>query len=125
MTDDVATTAVFYQENFGFEQLFSSDWYIHLQRGDHALAVLDGQHETVPEAYRGTASGILLNFEGDDVDARHAKFLAAGLPIISPLRDEDFGQRHFITADPNGVLVDVITPIAPSAEFEAQFTQPS
>ncbi|WP_343317552.1 VOC family protein [Arthrobacter sp. TMP15] len=124
MTDDVANTAAFYEQNFGFEQLFSSDWYIHLQREEHALAVLDGQHETVPEAYRGTASGILLNFEVDDVDATYAKFLAAGLPIISSLRDEDFGQRHFITADPNGVLVDVITPIPPSAEFEAQFTQP-
>lgn len=89
------------------------------------MAILDGQHDTVPESHRGTASGILLTFEVDNVDAVYARFLAAGLPIISPLRNEDFGQRHFITADPNGVLVDVITPIAPSVEFEAQFTQPS
>ena len=125
MTENVAGTAAFYQQHFGFEQLFSSDWYIHLQREEHALAVLDGQHEAVPESHRGTVSGLLLNFEVDDVDATYAKFIAAGLPIITPLRDEDFGQRHFITADPNGVLVDVITPIAPSVEFEAQFTQPS
>lgn len=125
MTENVAGTAAFYQQHFGFEQLFSSDWYIHLQREEHALAVLDGQHETVPESHRGTASGLLLNFEVDDVDATYAKFIAAGLPIITPLRDEDFGQRHFITADPNGILVDVITPIAPSVEFEAQLTQPS
>ena len=41
-----------------------------------------------------------------------------------PLRDEAFGQRHFITADPNGVLIDVIKPIPPTAEYEAMFTQP-
>ena len=38
-----------------------------------------------------------------------------------PLRDEPSGQRHFITLYPNGVLIDVITPIAPSAEFAAQY----
>ena len=35
--------------------------------------------------------------------------------------DEPFGQRHFITADPNGVMIDVIKPIPPSAEFAAQY----
>ncbi len=38
---------------------------------------------------------------------------AAGLPILLDIRDEDFGQRHFITADPNGMLIDVIKPIPP------------
>jgi len=37
-------------------------------------------------------------------------------------RDEDFGQRHFITADPNGVLIDIIKPIPPSAEFLKQYS---
>lgn len=37
------------------------------------------------------------------------------------LRDEDFGQRHFITRDPNGVLIDVIKPIPPSADFAALY----
>ena len=46
---------------------------------------------------------------------------AAGLPILLTLRDEEFGQRHFITADPNGVLIDVIKPIPPSAEFLAHY----
>ena len=46
---------------------------------------------------------------------------AAGLPILRTLRDEPFGQRHFITADPNGVLIDVIKPIPPSEEFLSQY----
>jgi catechol 2,3-dioxygenase-like lactoylglutathione lyase family enzyme len=124
MTDDVAGTASFYIRHFGFEVLFSAGWYVHLQSKDHdhvTLAVLDGRHDTIPAASRGGVSGLLLNFEVEDPDMLHAEFVAAGLPILKALCDEDFGQRHFITADPNGVLIDVIKPIPPSAAFAALY----
>lgn len=124
MTDDVAATAAFYQRHFHFEALFSADWYVHLQSAEDAkvtLAILDGSHETIPAGHRGRASGILLNFEVEDVDAVYGRLKEAGLPILLDIRNEDFGQRHFITADPNGVLIDVITPIPPSAEFATQY----
>lgn len=125
MTNDVAETAAFYVAHFGFEPLFTSEWYVHLaSREDRSinLAVLDGSHETIPEAGRGRVAGLLLNFEVEDVDAEHDRLVAAGLPVMRSLRDEDFGQRHFITADPNGVLIDVITPIPPKGEHVAQYT---
>lgn len=125
MTGDIAGTASFYTEHFGFEPLFSADWYVHLQskESEHVkLAILDGSHETIPEAGRGHVSGLLLNFEVEDVDAVYERLKAAGLPIRRDIRDEDFGQRHFITADPNGVLIDIITPIPPSAEFAALYS---
>lgn len=126
MVDDVAGTSAFYQANLGFRALFESDWYVHLQ-SDHDeqvnLAILDASHETIPEVSRGRhASGMLLNFEVADVDAVHEAFWNKGLPILLPLRDEAFGQRHFITRDPNGVMIDIITPIAPSEEFRDQYT---
>jgi hypothetical protein len=65
-------------------------------------------HETIPEAGRAPTRGLLINFEVSDPDAVYERALAASLPILHSLRDEDFGQRHFITADPNGVLIDVI-----------------
>lgn len=125
MTRDVAGTADFWRTHFGFVPLFTSDWYVHLQlEGDAAvnLAVLDASHATLPEAARGqVAAGLLLNFEVEDVDAFHARVEAAGLPVLLPLRDEAFGQRHFITRDPNGVLIDVIKPIPPTGEFVQQY----
>lgn len=124
MTADVARTAAFYIQHFGFEALFSADWYVHLQskESEHVtLAILDGSHETIPETGRGTVSGLLLNFEVEDVDAVYERLKAAGLPIRLDIRDEDFGQRHFITADPNGVLIDIIKPIPPSAEYAAMY----
>lgn len=124
MTDAVAETASFYQRHFNFVPAFESDWYVHLTLESDSgvnLAILDGAHATIPASGRGRVSGLLLNFEVEDVDAEHARLVEAGLPILLPLRDEDFGQRHFITADSNGVLIDIIKPIPPSADFAAQY----
>jgi len=125
MVDEVAPIAAFYVEHFGFKPLFESDWYVHLQSAEDEtvnLAILQGEHETIPaEGRGGRASGVLINFEVEDPDAVYERVKAAGLPIRRTLRDEPFGQRHFITSDPNGVLIDVIKPIPPSEEFLAQF----
>lgn len=124
MTDDVAATVAFYQTHFRFKPTFSSEWYVHLQSLEDEkvnIAILDGTHETVPEPARGKVSGLLLNFEVEDVDQEFNAATENGLPILLPLRDEPFGQRHFITTDPNGVLIDVIKPIPPSAEFATQY----
>lgn len=128
ITGDVKGTTAFYVTHFGFSPAFESDWYVHLMMSDDPsinLAILDGDHETIPENGRGRASGLLINFEVEDVDAEHDRLVAAGLPILRSLRDEEFGQRHFITEDPNGVLIDVIRPIPPNAEFAAAYSEVS
>jgi catechol 2,3-dioxygenase-like lactoylglutathione lyase family enzyme len=124
MVDDVNDVSTFYQAHFGFRPLFESDWYVHLQSSENEavnLAILHGDHETIPAAARGRVSGLLLNFEVENVDAVYEELRSRNLPILLPLRDEPFGQRHFITRDPSGVLIDVITPIAPSEEFLGQY----
>lgn len=124
MTGDVAGTSWFYQDNFKFKPAFESDWYVHLQSSEDEsvnIAILQGDHPTVPAVARGRVSGLLLNFEVEDVDAVYDQVRAKDLPVLLEIKDEDFGQRHFITQDPNGVLIDVIKPIPPSAEFLAQY----
>lgn len=124
MVADVAAVSAFYREHFGFRAMFESDWYVHLQsQEDEAvnLAILQGDHATIPEAGRGRATGMLLNFEVADVEAIYEQLSGKGLPILLPLRDEPFGQRHFITQDPAGVMIDIIKPIPPSEEFLAQY----
>lgn len=124
-TDSVAATQAYYQRHFDFAPAFEADWYVHLTSRHDAnvhLAVLDAGHATIPEGYRQPLKGgLLLNFEVEDVDAAYARATAEGLDVRLALRDEPFGQRHFIVADPNGVLIDVIKPIPPSAEFAAQY----
>jgi catechol 2,3-dioxygenase-like lactoylglutathione lyase family enzyme len=125
MTDRVRETAQFYIDHFRFRALFESDWYLHLQSSEDEhvnLAVLQSTHETVPVVARGkSAAGILINFEVEDVDREYERVRSARLPILLALRDEPFGQRHFVTEDPNGVMIDVIKPIPPSEEFLRQY----
>jgi len=106
---------------FDFEVVFDSGWYASLRHnGNHAqeIAVVAHDHPTVPAAYRTAAQGVILNLEVTDVDAEWERLVVeGGLEPALALRSEDFGQRHFIVPGPDGLLVDVITPIPPSGEF--------
>ena len=124
-TNDVAATRAFYVDHFRFEVSFDADWYCHLQSSEDPgvnIAILQADHETIPPVAQGTVAGLILNFEVEDVDAEFERLQSAGVAMLKPLTDEAFGQRHFITQDPNGVLIDVIKPIPPSAEFAAQYS---
>ncbi|WP_051808702.1 VOC family protein [Streptomyces sp. NRRL S-378] len=128
-TRDVAASRAFYTRHLGFEVTFEADWYVSLRRPDaplYELALLDHTHPSVPEGHRSAIEGgLLLNFEVDDVDREYRRLVAeAGLPVVLPLRTEAFGQRHFIVAAPDGVLVDVITVVPPSEEYAAQYSEP-
>ena len=125
-TSDVAATRAFYVKHFRFDVSFDADWYCHLQSSEDPavnLAILQFDHETIPAEGRGTTAGLILNFEVEDVDVEFQRLRDAGVPILKTLTDEVFGQRHFITSDPNGVLIDVIKPIPPAAEFADQYAE--
>jgi catechol 2,3-dioxygenase-like lactoylglutathione lyase family enzyme len=125
-TKKIAETAAFYVQHFGFSVSFEADWYVSLQHSKAAhyeLAVIDYQHASVPELGQQPIAGLLLNFEVDDVDQEYERLIiGAHLPLLRDIRSEEWGQRHFITADPNGVLIDIIKIIAPSEEFAAQYS---
>ncbi|MEV4735949.1 MULTISPECIES: VOC family protein [unclassified Microbacterium] len=122
MVDDVEESARFYREELGFETTFEADWYISLRFEGGELAILDRRHETIPEGFRETVRGLLLNVEVTDATAEYARLVRGhGLRELLPLCDESFGQRHFIVEAPGGVLIDVIEEIEPSPEFAAAF----
>ncbi|MBV7329020.1 glyoxalase/bleomycin resistance/extradiol dioxygenase family protein [Chloroflexi bacterium TSY] len=117
----------FYTTYFPFNVTFDSDWYVSLRTQDEPafeLALLNAGHPTIPEGYRlSYQSGLILNFEVDEVDSIYEAFREADLPIHLELRNETFGQRHFITSDPNGILIDVIKIIPPSEEFAMNYSE--
>ncbi|MEV6275461.1 VOC family protein [Nocardia sp. NPDC051832] len=126
-TDKIAESRDFYTKWMGFEITFEADWYVSLrrERDDRSdeIALLDYTHPTVPAAYRKPVQGLLLNFEVEDVDAEWERMVVqGGMRAELEIRSEGFGQRHFIVADPSGVLLDVIMEIAPSAEYADQFS---
>lgn len=124
MTHNIPATRDFYVQHFGFQITFEADWYVSLKSSDdrYELAFVSVDHQTVVAAYQKPVQGLLLNFEVDSADAEYERLISnAGLPLRRELLTEDFGQRHFTTSDPNGVLIDVIQVIPASGEYAAQY----
>ena len=119
---DVETAARFYENMLGFTRIFSSDWYVQLRAASEhpfEIALIGQDHNSIPEPARGPSRNVILSFYVEDAAAEYARLSGTELTIAQPLRDEVFGQRHFIAADPNGILIDVITPIEPDPEWLA------
>lgn len=124
MVQDVAAAAQFYRQVLSFEVTYDSDWYVSMIRDGAELGLLQHDHATVPAGYGEVAAGVILNLEVEDIAPLHRSLIEEhGLEPVVPLRDEDFGQRHFIVQAPGGVLLDVIQPIAPTAQFAASYAQ--
>lgn len=122
MSNDVATAAAFYRDSIGFEVTYDSDWYVSMRLDAYELAILAYDHETVPEGHRAPPRGVIVNLEVDDVDAVHDRLTRQmKLDPVLAIRNEDFGQRHFIVAAPDGVLLDIIQPIPPTAEYAGAY----
>lgn len=124
LSEDLEKAAAFYIRHFRFQPLYQADWYVHLQSTEDAtvnLGLVAKDHDTIPTVGRGRTGAMLLNFEVEDVDGHYDRMQAEGAKIALGLRDEAFGQRHFIVEAPDGVLIDVIRPIAPDAENAALY----
>ena len=48
-----------------------------------------------------------VSIEVDDVDAVHARAVAAGADIVYPLTDEGWGLRRFFVRDPDGAVLNI------------------
>lgn len=121
LTDDVSGTSRFYQQHFGFEEVLDIGWFATIRRdGVHEMCFWDRAHDSLPEGYSAAPAGVVLAFMVDDVDAVEQRLRAAGVPIVQPVRDEPWGQRHVFCTDPAGTLIDVVQPIAPAPEWLRQ-----
>jgi uncharacterized glyoxalase superfamily protein PhnB len=47
----------------------------------------------------------------DDVDGAYGRAQKMGAEIVEEIRDEEYGQRHFLVVDPNGLLINVMSAI--------------
>lgn len=125
MTKNVEECSEFFINNLEFETTFSSEWYISLiDKYDNEVAFLESSHTTIPEGFRNQVRGLLLNFEVDNVDKIYKK-LKESLEdrIVLDIRDEEFGQRHFIVEGPEKILIDIIQVIEPTDEFKDNYEQ--
>lgn len=121
---DLDAAKSFYTENFGFDVVFSGDWYIHLvsSTGVQVGFMLPDQ-PTQPLKFQKPHSGegVIFSLEVGDADAAFAVAKAKSLNIALELRSEDWGQRHFCIMDPNGVYLDIVQSFEPAKEYQSDY----
>jgi catechol 2,3-dioxygenase-like lactoylglutathione lyase family enzyme len=91
----------FYKDVIGLDGGGGLDWIIFFgtEKREVQLSVmkLDIKARVHPD----------VSIEVDDVDAVHERARAAGVEIVYPITDEDWGVRRFFVRDPNGAVINV------------------
>ena len=118
--EDPAAASAFYEQTFGLRGEFAAPdgSYTQLDTGPTKLAFASyalGEKNFPGGVRRATLDGAPGNLEitlvADDVDAAHARALAAGCSELAPPQDKPQGQRVAYVRDPFGLLVELATPL--------------
>ena len=108
---DVGASIAFYCDLLGLTVRMDHGWYAELGTADRTLlALVQHGHETVPVGAGAPPRGVLVSFEVDDAAAVATRAAEMQAPSLLGLVRE-LGQRHFMVADPDGAVVDVIEPV--------------
>ena len=98
---DVARDA--YVQTLGLREVMNHGWIITLaddqNRNQISLLTKDATAAVNP----------VVSVEVDDVNAAYEAAVDAGLTIVHPLSDEEWGVRRFFYADPSGTVVNVLS----------------
>ena len=123
LSNNIKLTGNFIKKYFNFKETFVSDWYISLKyENNFEIAIIDKNHEKIPERFSQKSKGIILNFEVEDVDKIYERISEdKNMNILLEIQNEEWGQRHFIFEGPDNLLIDVIQIIEPTEEFLKQY----
>jgi catechol 2,3-dioxygenase-like lactoylglutathione lyase family enzyme len=111
-----------YRRHLGFSVGLEVDWVVFLTSpGARSFGVCfmrEGLEHQLPQFRRRMAGdALVLTLEVEDARQALQEVEATGLAPQVSLRDEPWGQRHFMLRDPAGVWVDVVQPIDPDPDF--------
>ncbi|MCP9271579.1 VOC family protein [Mycolicibacterium arenosum] len=100
--EDLQAAAAGYVAALGLVEVMNHGWIVTLA-GD------DGHQVSLMTRDLTAAVNPTISVEVDDVDAAYASAVAAGLEIVHPLSDEEWGVRRFFFADTSGNVVNVLS----------------
>jgi len=121
--DDLVRSIVFYRALLDLDVTVDVGWYAEVTGGAEGaatVALVKRGHPSVPPGFGVARGGVLVSVVVDDATAAKARAEALHAHFAQDLRDENFGQRHFMVVDPDGFLVDVIEMITPSIAFRRE-----
>jgi uncharacterized glyoxalase superfamily protein PhnB len=109
--EDVAASSAFLRDHFGFQEDMAADGFASLSRPDAGMNVVFLRRglPTLPADQRDDhATGLILAFVVDELEAELARLQDEGVAITMPLVAEEWGERAFQVRDPNGVIVQLV-----------------
>ncbi|XOV83661.1 MAG: VOC family protein [bacterium] len=121
---DLERSKNFYCDLLGLVPIFESDWVIQLSSAANQslnLTLQPRNNELIPQDFQKPPQGMSIAFVVPDSDAIFSTSLEMGLEIIKEPTNEVYGQRRFLTVDPDGLLIDVSSDCEPSPEFVEQY----
>ena len=104
MSERMDESRKFYTEFLGFDLAMDMGWVLTFSSPINPTAQI-----TVVQKTETTVPQPNISIEVPDVDAVHAKAVALGLSVVYPLTDEPWGVRRFFVADPNGVIINILS----------------
>lgn len=113
---DVEASTAWATEHLGFSVAMSADGFSslsHPEAGFNLIYLRTGLPTFAPQSQAGTASGLLVVFTVDDIDADYARLREQGVEIVTPIETEPWGERFFQMADPNGVIYQLVQWMTP------------
>ncbi|SEJ82765.1 Glyoxalase-like domain-containing protein [Cyclobacterium xiamenense] len=112
-SDKLPKSRNYYTKLFDFNVDYDSDWFVHLISKDKQLelGLISRTSEIVPDGIKNIPQGFYVTFVVENADEVFEIAKKEGFEIISEPSDTFYGQRRLLLKDPNGVIVDVSSPI--------------
>lgn len=112
VTDKVQQSKDFYTHLFGFGVIYEGEggWVVLLALGNSELGFMKPDQPSQAAIFRPAfdGRGVWIAVNVEDAQAQYERIQTLGVPIEADLRDEPWGDRHFVVVDPNGIGVDVV-----------------
>lgn len=122
--EDLSRSKAFYCNLLDLKPGFEADWIVQLSDPENEsieLILQPRTHDLVPKAFQKAIQGSSIAFVVPDCDVLYEKAQSMGLEIIQEPTNECYGQRRFLTVDPDGLLIDISSNCDPSPEFIAKY----
>ncbi|WP_448564969.1 VOC family protein [Thalassotalea ganghwensis] len=104
---------LFYESYFGFNAVFyDPNFYLHLVSPNSGiqLGFLSPNHPSQPQFLHSLMSpdGYVISFEVKNAALAYDQAKNVGLDIAMELKEEVWGQIHFMVTDPDGFRIDIV-----------------
>ncbi len=115
---DVPASAEFVKRHLGFvESMAYEDKMASLTREDAGFNLIylqTGLETFKPRDLAGSAKeGLLVVFVVEGFDAEYERLVEEGVPIVTAIETEPWGERYFQMADPSGVIIQLVEWVTP------------